>query len=120
MKFVVSIYFAFGAAFKSKMKTKINPSLTYTFFRVARRLPDSTLSCHWLMFMLTFVLIDGCEYFWFSLSRVRVDWFFDNQFKNFLSKIHCISNNLSFKVNVIYTPFSYFLSSPFFFFTETD
>ena len=67
------------------------------------------------MFMLTFVLIDGCEYFWFSLSRVRVGWFFDNQFKTFLSKINCISNNLSFKDNIIYTPFSYFLSSFFFF-----
>ena len=39
------------------------------------------------MFMLTFVLIDGCEYFWFSLSRVRVGWFFDNQFKNFYLKL---------------------------------
>ena len=64
--------------------------------------------------MLTFVLIDGSEYFWFSLSRVRVGWFFDNQFKTFLSKINCISNNLSFKDNIIYTPFSYFLSSFFF------
>ena len=63
--------------------------------------------------MLTFVLIDGCEYFWFSLSRVRAGWFFDNQFKTFLSKINCISNNLSFKDNIIYTPFSYFLSSFF-------
>ena len=58
--------------------------------------------------MLTFVLIDGCEYFWFSLSRVRVGWFFDNQFKTFLSKINCISNNLSFKDNIIYTPFFIF------------
>ena len=65
--------------------------------------------------MLTFVLIDGSEYFWFSLSRVRVGWFFDDQFKTFLSKINCISNNLSFKDNIIYTPFSYFLSSFFFF-----
>ena len=67
------------------------------------------------MFMLTFVLIDGWEYFWFSLSRVRAGWFFDNQFKTFLSKINCISNNLSFKDNIIYTPFSYFLSSFFFY-----
>ena len=58
--------------------------------------------------MLTFVLIDGCEYFWFSLSRVRVGWFFDNQFKTFLSKINCISNNLSFQDNIIYTLFHIF------------
>ena len=68
--------------------------------------------------MLTFVLIDGCEYFWFSLSRVRVGWFFDNQFKTFLSKINCISNNLSFKDNIIYTPFFIFSFLFFFFFLQ--
>ena len=43
------------------------------------------------MLMLTFVLIDRYEYFGFSLSRIRVSWFFDNQFKTSISKINCIS-----------------------------
>ena len=44
---------------------------SHTFSRALRRLPDSTLSSHWLILMLTFVLIDSCEYFGFSFSRVR-------------------------------------------------
>ena len=47
------------------------------------------------MSMLTFVLIDGREYFGLSLSRVKVRWFFDNQFKTSLSRINCIGNILS-------------------------
>ena len=105
------------------------PASSYTFFRAVRRLPDSTLSCHWLMLMLTFLLIDGCENFWFSLSRararararVRVNWFFDNQFKTFLSKINFISNNFSFKNNIIYSPFFIFYFIFYIlFFTEAD
>ena len=53
------------------------------------------------MLMLTFVLIDRYEYFEFNLSRIRVSWFFDNQFKTSISKINCISNVLSFKVNKV-------------------
>ena len=51
--------------------------------------------------MVTFVLIDRYEYFGFSLSRIRVSWFFDNQFKTSISKINYISNVLSFKVNKV-------------------
>ena len=82
---------------KSKLKTKTNPSQSHTFFRASRRLPASPLSSQWLMSMLTFVLIDGREYFGLSLSsyRVRVRWFFDNQFKTSLSRINCIGNILS-------------------------
>ena len=50
-------------------------------------MPDLTLSSHWLMLMLTFVVIDSFEYFEFGFSRVRfrVSWFFDDQSKTLLS-----------------------------------
>ena len=78
--------------------------------------------------MLTFVLIDRCEYFGpsFSRVRVRVSWFFDNQSKTSPSRINCISNILSFWVkneetleslteySIIYTQFSYFFDVFFF------
>ena len=69
---MVSIYFAFGAVFNCfengnrKLKLKLIPARSHTFFRALKRLPDSTLNSHWLMLMLTFLLIDSCEYFGFS------------------------------------------------------
>ena len=33
------------------------------FSRALRSLPDSTFSSHWLMLMLIFALIDGCQFF---------------------------------------------------------
>ena len=75
--------------YKSKVKNKTNPSLITHVSRALRSLPDSTLSSHWLMLMLTFVLIDGCEYF---------------QFKPSLSKINCMSNMFSFQVKKMREP----------------
>ena len=69
---MVSIYFAFGAVFNCfengnrKLKLKLIPARSHTFFRALKRLPDYTLNSHWLMLMLTFLLIDSCEYFGFS------------------------------------------------------
>ena len=68
-------------------ENKLIPAWSHTFSRAFRGLPDSTLGSYWLMLMLTFVLIDRYEYFGFSLSRIRVSWFFDNQFKTSISKI---------------------------------
>ena len=61
------------------------------------------------------MLIDRCEYFGLSFSRVRfrVIWFFDNQSKTSLSKINCISESLT-EYNIIYTQFSYFFDVFFF------
>ena len=61
-------------------------------------MPDLTLSSHWLVLMLDFVLIDSCEYFGFGFSKVRfrVSWFFDDYSKTSLSKINCNSNIHSF------------------------
>ena len=99
------------------------------FSRALRNLPVSTLSSHWSMLMLTFVLIDGCEYFGFSLCRVIFCLIFANQFKTSLSKINCISIIFYFQekknegtleslteYSIIYTRFSYFLLFLFFFF----
>ena len=69
---MVSIYFAFGAVFNCfengnrKLKLKLIPARSHTFFRALKRLPDSTLNSHWLMLILTFLLIDSCDYFGFS------------------------------------------------------
>ena len=69
---MVSIYFAFGAVFNCfengnrKLKLKLIPARSHTFFRALKRLPDYTLNSHWLMLTLTFLLIDSCEYFGFS------------------------------------------------------
>ena len=89
---------------KSEMKNSINLGLSHMFSRASRSLPDSTLSSHWLLLMLTFVLIDGCEYVGFSLSRVRVCYIFYNQFKTSPSKINCISNIFSFQVKKMKEP----------------
>ena len=61
-------------------------------------MPDLTLSSHWLMLMLNFVLIDSCEYFGFGFSRVRfrVSWFLNDYSKTSLSKINFNSNVHSF------------------------
>ena len=61
-------------------------------------MPDLTLSSHWLMLMLNFVLIDSCEYFGFGFSRVRfrVSLFFDDYSKTLLSKINCNNKIHSF------------------------
>ena len=73
---MVSIYFAFGAVFNffengnRKLKLKLIPAWSHTFFRALKRLPDSTLSSHWLILMLTFLLIDSCEYFGFSQEPI--------------------------------------------------
>ena len=91
-------------------------------------MPDLTLSSHWLVLMLDFVLIDSCEYFGFGFSKVRfrVSWFFDDYSKTSLSKINCNSNIHSFwekkwrnprKLNWVlynYTHFSYFFVCLFF------
>ena len=55
-----------------KWKIKLIPAGSHMFSGALRSLPDSTLSSHWLMLVLTFVLIDGCKYFGFSLSKIRV------------------------------------------------
>ena len=74
------------------------------------------------------MLIDRCDYFGLSFSRVRfrVSWFFDNQFKTSLSRINCISNMLPFlakneetlesltEYSIIYNQFSYFFDVFFF------
>ena len=73
---MVSIYFAFGAVFNcfengnKKLKLKLIPARSHMFFRTLKRLPDSTLSSHWLILMLTFLLIDSCEYFGFSQEPI--------------------------------------------------
>ena len=73
---MVSIYFAFRAVFNcfengnQKLKLKLIPARSHTFFRALKRLPDSTLSPHWLILMLTFLLIDSCEHFGFSQEPI--------------------------------------------------
>ena len=80
------------------MKTKTNPSLITNVYPSLKEVALYYFEFCWLLSMLTFVLIDSCEYFGLSFSRVRfrVSWFFDNQSKTSLSKINCISNILSF------------------------
>ena len=80
--------------FASKLKTKTNPSfITHVFSRLKK--------VAWFSFEFSMVnvdvnlCIDSREYFVCSLSKVRVRWFFDNQFKTSLSRIYCISNILS-------------------------
>ena len=83
---------------KSKVKTKTNPSLITRVFPRFKEDARSYLSSHWLVLMLNFVLIDSCEYFGFGFSKVwfRVSWFFDDYPKTSLSKINCNSNIHSF------------------------
>ena len=114
---------------KSKVKTKTNPSLITRVFPRFKEDARSYFKFSLVSVDVNFVLIDSCEYFGFGFSKVRfrVSWFFDDYSKTSLSKINCNSNIHSFweknegtlesliEYSIIYTHFSYFFVCLFFF-----
>ena len=114
---------SFQVSFESgnrNWKPKLIPAWSHTFSCAFRRLPDSTLSSHWLMLMLSFVLIDRYEYFGFSLPGFRVGLSTINSKLLYLKLIVSAMYSLSMlkkkriiesltNYSIIYTHFSYFL-----------